>query len=61
MVVKILLIDMFIVAVFMYLVILGASKNKTAEERRLEDKEQMEYLRNYNCRRQKDDKQSKKK
>ena len=61
MIVKILLIDMFIVAVFMYLVILGASKNKTAEERRLEDKEQMEYLRNYNCRRQKDDKQSKKK
>ncbi len=53
MVLKILLIDMFILAIFMYLIILGASKSKTAEERRLEDIEQIEYLANYNCRRQK--------
>lgn len=53
MVLKILLIDMFILAIFMYLIILGASKSKTAEERRLEDIEQIEYLANYNRRRQK--------
>ena len=44
---------MFILAIFMYLIILGASKSKTAEERRLEDIEQIEYLANYNRRRQK--------
>ena len=53
MVLKILLIDMFILAIFMYLIILGASKSKTAEERRLGDIEQIEYLANYNRRRQK--------
>lgn len=58
---KILLIGMFIITLFMYLVIVGASKNKTAEEKRLEDKEQIEYFKNYNCRRQKYDNQDKKK
>lgn len=31
----------------LYLVILGRSKNKSDIERKIEDKEQMEYLRNY--------------
>lgn len=31
----------------LYLVILGSSKNKSDIERKIEDKEQMEYLRNY--------------
>ncbi len=61
MILKILITDMFIIAIFMYLVILGASKCKTAEEIEIEDKEQMEYLKNHNCRRQKDDRQNKKK
>lgn len=30
-----------------YLMILGGNKSKTEEERRLEDEEQMEWLRNY--------------
>lgn len=51
MILKILLIDMVIIALFMYLVILGASKSKTFEEIEYEDKEQMEYLKKYNCRR----------
>ena len=61
MIVKILLIIMIIIAVFLYLVILGASKNKTARERELEDIEEMKYLKNYNSRRQKNDRQNKKK
>lgn len=44
MIFKILLIDMFITAVFMYLLLLGANKCKTAEEREKEEKEQMEEL-----------------
>lgn len=36
-----------LIALFAYLVILGASMCKTDEERILEDQEQMEYLRNY--------------
>ena len=31
----------------LYLVIVGSSKNKSDIERQIEDKEQMEYLRNY--------------
>ncbi len=38
---------LLIIAIFMYLVIVGADKCKTEEERRLEDEEQMNYLRNY--------------
>lgn len=30
-----------------YLIIIGGNMNKTYEEQRLEDKEQMEYLKNY--------------
>ena len=57
MILRILLIDMFIIAIFMYLLLLGASKCKTAEEIEMEDKEQMEQLKNNcNCRRQKNDK-----
>ena len=56
MIFKILLIDMIIIAVLMYLVILGASKSKTAEEREMEDKEQIEYLKKYNRRRNANDK-----
>lgn len=33
---------------FAYLMILGGSKSKTEEERRMEDEEQLEWLRN-NC------------
>lgn len=54
MILKILLINMFIIAVFMYLLLVGANKCKTAEERELEDKEQMEQVKN-NCRRQNND------
>lgn len=36
-----------LIAIFTYLVILGASMIKTNEERMIEDQEQMEYLRNY--------------
>lgn len=36
-----------LIAIFTYLVILGASISKTDEERMIEDQEQMEYLRNY--------------
>ena len=36
-----------IIAIFMYLVIVGASNCKSEEERRFEDEEQMNYLRNY--------------
>ena len=53
---KILLIDMIIVAVLMYLVLLGANMSKTAEEREMEDKEQIKYLKKYNSRRKKNGK-----
>lgn len=33
-----------LVAIFTYLIILGASMNKSDEERELEDQEQIEYL-----------------
>ena len=36
-----------LVAIFTYLIILGASMNKSDEERELEDQEQIEYLKNY--------------
>lgn len=36
-----------LITIFMYLVIVGASKCKTEEERRFEDEEQMNYLRSY--------------
>ena len=36
-----------IITIFMYLVMVGADKCKTEKERRLEDEEQMNYLRNY--------------
>lgn len=48
---NILLIIIFIIlaliAIFTYLIILGASMNKSDEERELEDQEQIEYLKNY--------------
>ena len=43
----IIFIFMFGFAVITYLFFLGASKCKSDYERELEDKEQMEYLRNY--------------
>lgn len=55
MIIRILLIVMFIIAAFIYLLLLGANKCKTAEERKMEDIEQMEQLKN-NCRRQNNDK-----
>lgn len=36
-----------LIAILFYLVILGSSMNKTEEERKLEDQEQIEYLKNY--------------
>ena len=36
-----------VIALFMYLVIIGANKCKTDEEKLYEDEEQMKYLRNY--------------
>ena len=37
----------FLAVVFTYLVILGADRLETAEEKEIEDQEQMEYLKNY--------------
>ena len=45
--ITILLILIVIIALFTYLIILGASKCKSIEEQNTEDQEQMEYLRNY--------------
>lgn len=45
--ITILLILIVIIALFTYLIILGASKCKSIEEQNAEDKEQMEYLKNY--------------
>lgn len=36
-----------VIALGMYLVIVGSNINKTDEERRLEDEEQMNYLKSY--------------
>ena len=36
-----------LITIFMYLVIVGTEKCKTDEERKFEDEEQMNYLRNY--------------
>ena len=36
-----------ILVAFVYLIIYGSSQNKSIEERKLEDREQMEYLRKY--------------
>ncbi len=43
---------MTIIGIFTYLLILGADKCKTDYERKLEDKEQVEFLRKYEKRRQ---------
>lgn len=59
MIVKLLVIYIIIFVCFLYL--LGVNKNKTDKDIEKEDKEQMEYLKNYSCRRRKNDKQSKKK
>lgn len=45
--ITIFLILIVIIALFTYLIILGASKYKSIEEQNTEDEEQMEYLRNY--------------
>ena len=45
--ITILLILIVIIALFTYLIILGASKCKSIEEQNTEDEEQMEYLRIY--------------
>lgn len=37
-----------LIVTMLYLIILEVSKNKVDDERRLEDEEQIEYLRNYN-------------
>lgn len=34
-------------ALFIYLIIVGANKNKSAEEQKMEDEEQIKYLQNY--------------
>lgn len=49
----ILLIIFVLIGIFTYLIILGASMSKTDLERMSEDKEQIEYLRNYEARRKK--------
>lgn len=61
MILKILLIDMIIVAIFMFLVILGSNIDKTDRENEIEDKEQMEYLRKYKSSRQKNNRKNSKK
>lgn len=36
-----------LIALFTYLIIVGGNMNKTEEEKRLEDEEQMKYLEDY--------------
>lgn len=48
------------IAIFTYLIILGANRMKTAEEKEIEDQEQMKYLKNYK-EKQEREKQCKKK
>lgn len=43
---------MIIIGIFTYLLILGADKCETDYERKLEDEEQIEFLRKYGKRRQ---------
>lgn len=43
----ILLSVLFLVSIFMFLLIVGADKCKSDEERRLEDEEQIEYINNW--------------
>lgn len=38
---------MLLLAIFTYLILLGASKCKTEEEKKFEDEEQIKYLQNY--------------
>lgn len=40
-----------LISLFTYLIIVGGNMNKTDEERRLEDEEQMNYLKEYKNRR----------
>lgn len=47
MIVAIIVTSLLAIAVFTYILFIGANMNKTDEERELEDKEQIEYLRNY--------------
>ena len=46
---------MIIIAILMYLVLLGANMSKTTEEKEMEDKEQIEYLKKYKSRRKKNE------
>lgn len=41
----IILIILLCIALFTYLIILGSNMNKSEEERKMEDQEQIEYLR----------------
>lgn len=42
-----------LIALFTYLIVRGGSENKTDYERKLEDEEQMRFLKEYKCRRHK--------
>lgn len=44
---KLFIVFSVVIALGMYLVIVGGNINKTDEERRLEDEEQMNYLKKY--------------
>lgn len=44
---KLFIVFSIVIALGMYLVIVGGKITKTDEERRLEDEEQMNYLKNY--------------
>lgn len=44
---KLFIVLSIVIALGMYLVIVGGNITKTDEERRLEDEEQMNYLKNY--------------
>lgn len=43
----VIIIIIVIIAIFTYMLILGANKCKTDEERRLEDEEQIKYIRKW--------------
>ncbi len=44
---EVIIIILIIIAIFTYLIILGGNMQKTQEEQEIEDKEQMEYIKDY--------------
>ncbi len=43
----IIIVILIIIAILTYMIVLGGNMNKTQEEKYIEDKEQIEYIKNY--------------